>query len=461
MKRRILVVEDDAALLRLLCDELDAEGYAVRQANSVEQARQELRSEGFDLVVTDLRLPDGTGHHVLESAKQAATRPACLVITAFGSVSDAVDALKQGADDFLTKPLEIDHFLLSVERLIEQSFLRRDYARLKQVIQNEDHYGIAGNSPRVQRLREQIAVIADTDGPVLVIGESGTGKELVARSLHAQSGRGNGPFVAINCAGIPGELIESELFGHEAGAFTDAKKKHAGIFRQASGGTLLLDEIGEMPLSLQAKLLRVLQEGSVRAIGASGEEAVDVRVIGATHRNVEDLVSSGQFREDLYYRLETFKIDVPPLRERGDDVELLAHLFLRQHASATGRDIDGFDETALRVLKTYAFPGNVRELSNVVERAVAFCKDGMIRASDLPPRLLDAGVDATSAGTDSEVRSKGADGTDALLHDLPTLEVLQQRYARQVLERTEGNKQRAAAILGVTRSTLYRWLAQD
>lgn len=458
MKRRVLLVEDDAALLRLIRDELDAEGYLVNVATSVATARQQLTETGFDLVVTDLRLPDGTGHDVLETARQCEPRPACLVITAFGSVSDAVAALKRGADDFLTKPLEMDHFLLSVDRLIEQSFLRRDYARLKQVIQSKDNHGIAGSSAQIQRLREQITVIAATDGPVLITGESGTGKELVARSLHAQSARRDGPFVAINCAGIPGELIESELFGHEAGAFTDAKKKHAGIFRQASGGTLLLDEIGEMPLTLQAKLLRVLQEGSVRSIGASGEQAVDVRVVAATHRNVEELVASGAFREDLYYRLETFKLEVPPLRTRDGDVELLAYLFLRQHASSTGRDIDGFDPATLETLNAYAFPGNVRELSNVIERAVAFCQGTLINVGDLPARIPESEGEPSSLTHHSDTPEYGK---EPLLEDLPTLDVLQRRYARQVLERTDGNKQQAAAILGVTRSTLYRWLAQE
>ncbi len=456
MKRRVLLVEDDTALLRLIRDELDAEGYAVEEASTVEDAGRRLVETAFDLVITDLRLPDGTGHEVLALARETTAGPACLVITAFGSVSDAVEALKQGADDFLTKPLEMDHFLLSVDRLIEQSFLRRDYARLKEVIQTEDNHGMVGSSPQIHRLREQITVIAATDGPVLITGESGTGKELVARSLHAQSGRHAGPFVAINCAGIPGELIESELFGHEAGAFTDAKRKHSGIFQQASGGTLLLDEIGEMPLALQAKLLRVLQEGSVRSIGSSEEQNVDVRVIAATHRDVEELVAYGQFREDLYYRLETFKIEVPPLRDREDDVELLASFFLRQHASATGRDIDGFDATALAALKAYAFPGNVRELSNVIERAVAFCTGSLISATDLPVRLLEG-----RGGHAAAQPPQTDDDAGALLEDLPTLEVLQRRYARQVLERTEGNKQRAAAILGVTRSTLYRWLAQE
>ncbi len=457
MKRRILLVEDDAALLRLIRDELDAEGYLVEQATSVDIAQQRLSQNDFDLVITDLRLPDGTGHEVLKTARQSEPHPACLVITAFGSVSDAVAALKQGADDFLTKPLEMDHFLLSVDRLIEQSFLRRDYARLKQAIRGKDNHGIVGNSSEIQRLREQIGVIAATDGPVLITGESGTGKELVARSVHAQSQRRDGPFVAINCAGIPGELIESELFGHEAGAFTDAKKKHAGIFRQASGGTLLLDEIGEMPLTLQAKLLRVLQEGSVRAIGASGEQDVDVRVVAATHRNVEELVASGAFREDLYYRLETFKLEVPPLRARQGDVELLASLFLRQHASTTGRDIDGLDAAALAALNAYTFPGNVRELSNVIERAVAFCRGGLISVGDLPARIPESQGHLSTGRAPNQRET----GNESLVDDFPTLEVLQRRYARRVLERTDGNKQQAAAILGVTRSTLYRWLARD
>jgi DNA-binding NtrC family response regulator len=453
MKKHILLVEDDTALRHLIGDELDATGYRVDSVDSVAAARDALAAGPFDLVVSDLRLPDGTGHEVLAATRDQAVPPACLIITAFGSVGDAVEALKQGADDFLTKPLEMDHFLLSVARLLEQQRIRRDYERLRDVVKSDETHGILGNSDAVKRLRDQLAVVAATEGPVLITGESGTGKELVARALHRCSPRSGGPFVAINCAGIPGDLIENELFGHEAGAFTDARKKHKGIFQQANGGTLLLDEIGEMPLALQAKLLRVLQEGQVRPVGSSREETVDVRVVAATNRDVEDRVAQGAFREDLYYRLETFKLAVPPLREREGDIELLAQFFLRQHATSTGREVSGFSGEALGLLRSYEFPGNVRELSNVVERAVAFCRGEQILSEDLPERLLSR--HAASGGGDS------ATDHGQLLDDLPTLDVLQKRYAHAVLERTGGNKQRAAAILGVTRSTLYRWLSQD
>jgi two-component system, NtrC family, response regulator AtoC len=385
-------------------------------------------------VITDLRLPDGTGHAILESLGGRSSRPACLMVTAFGSVRDAVAALKQGADDFLTKPLEMDHFLLTVERLLERMRMRRELERMRGLVGAGSFHGIVGHSAPMQRLFDQIRLIGRADGPVLIVGESGTGKELVAKAVHAESGRANGPFVAINCAGIPGELIESELFGHEAGAFTGARGRRKGIFAQADGGTLLLDEIGEMPAELQAKLLRVLQEGKVRPVGATGEQEVDVRVLAATHRDVRGLVSDGSFREDLYYRLETFALEVPALRERGDDLELLATHFLRRHAARLEREIDGFDRLALTVLQRYDFPGNVRELSNVVERAVAFCRGGEITVADLPARLTRS----------AESPSHGDGGDDTLTADLPTMEALQKRYARQVLDRTGGNKQRAA-----------------
>lgn len=449
MKARVLVVEDDESLRDLLSDELETEGYGVDTSSDVAAAQAALASAAYDLVVTDLRLPDGSGHQVLEYLNELEQRPACLMITAFGSVRDAVSALKEGADDFLTKPLEMDHVLLTVARLVEQRQMRRELERMRGLVGASSFHGLVGSSRSMQRLVDQIQLIARADGPVLIVGESGTGKELVAKAIHQESSRAGGAFVAINCAGIPRELIESELFGHEAGAFTGARGRRQGIFQEADGGTLLLDEIGEMPAELQAKLLRVLQEGTVRPVGGQKEHQVDVRVLAATHRDVRALVEGGTFREDLYYRLETFTLDVPPLRDREDDLELLATHFLRQHGARLERDIEGIDQTALAALRAYPFPGNVRELSNVMERAVAFCRSGEITVGDLPGRVTQAWSSSTEATSDA---------LETLENDLPSIEQLQRRYARRVLERTDGNKRRAAAILGVTRGTLYRWL---
>ncbi len=465
MKARVLIVEDDRALLDLLCDELETEGFAVDPVGCLADARERLRDTDPDLVVTDLKLPDGSGHDVLELLEDRPERPGCLVITAFGSVRDAVHALQRGADDFLTKPLDMDHFILTIRRLREHRQMRRDLERMRGLIGGEGFHGIMGHSRAMQKLFDHVRLVARADGPVLIVGESGTGKELIARAIHRESSRSEAPFVAINCAGIPSELIESELFGYEAGAFTGAGSRRRGIFQQADGGTLLLDEIGEMPPDLQAKLLRILEDGKLRPVGSEREQSVDVRVLAATHRDVRALVSEGRFREDLYYRLETFMLEIPPLREREDDLELLAVHFLRHHAAGLGRPLEGIDPTALKSLRAYDFPGNVRELSNVMERAATFSRGPRVVEADLPARLLrrlddDEGGD-DDGGDEEEAKEGAVGGWAALTSGLPTMEALQRRYARQVLERTGGNKQRAAAILGVTRGTLYRWLSKD
>lgn len=451
MAERVLVVEDDAGVRELLRDELEAEGLKVHEAGTLASARTALAAHPVDLLVTDLRLPDGSGQALLGEVPELHRPPASLVITAFGGVRDAVAALKSGADDFLTKPLDTDHFLLTVRRLLEHRRLRHELRRYRQLAGGEHFHGLFGSSPGMRRMYEQIRLIAQGEGAVLVLGESGTGKELVAHALHAESSRSEGPFVAVNCAGIPSELMESEFFGHVSGAFTGARASHSGLFRQAHGGTLLLDELGEMPLPLQAKLLRVLEEGRIRPVGASGEEAVDVRVVAATNRDVRSQVRDGALREDLYYRLETYAIEIPPLRARGDDVELLASRFLQEIAARLDRPVEGFSAAALALLKRYSFPGNVRELRNVIERAVLFSRGEEVHPEDFPDRMRQVGQQAL-----------GLDASDqGPFADLPNLETLQQRYARYVLEHTEGNKKQAADILGVTRSTLYRWLDRD
>ncbi|WP_193074747.1 sigma-54-dependent transcriptional regulator [Pseudomonas sp. FME51] len=453
----ILLVEDDRGLRELLQEELEAEGYRVTACADAEQGLQVLHSETPDLLVSDLRLPGADGLSLLPALSQCDTPPAVLIITAFGSVQQAVKALQAGADDFLTKPLEMDHFLLTVSRLLENRRLRNEVRHYRSLLAVEQFNGIIGQSPAMQQLFHNIRQIASADGPVLVQGESGTGKELVARALHDQSSRRSGPYMVVNCGGIPSELMESEFFGHAAGAFTGARNQRAGLFQQADGGTLLLDELGEMPLSLQAKLLRVLQDGKVRPVGSDHEIQLDVRIIGATNRKLTEAVADGSFREDLFYRLETFALQVPPLRARGEDIQRLAEFFLTRFNARQQRSIKGFSDEALALLQSYAFPGNVRELQNAVERAATFCDTPLIEARHLPQRICEQPADQIPASA----ASSGATSPPSVSGDpegMPALETVQRQYIHQVLRATGGNKRRAADILGITRRTLYRWL---
>lgn len=439
-KAMIGVIEDDPALQELLVEELEAEGYKVTAWGSVEAFKKSVTP--LDLVISDIRLPGLSGLSLLESLKNEDNSPALLLITAFGTVDQAVDALKQGADDFLTKPLDVEHLLLSVKRILEHRSLQRELKRYRQ--QQKGPGGLVGQSPSMRKLYDQIERIAPADGSVLITGESGTGKELVAKALHQLSDRAEQSFQAVNCAGIPADLMESEFFGHAAGAFTGAQKKRQGLLKQADGGTLLLDEIGEMPMALQAKLLRVLQEGTIRAVGSDEEETVNVRILAATHQDLEQQVEDGRFRQDLFYRLETFSLRVPPLRERGEDIERLANYFLQQLQKSSDKTVRSISPAALEQLYSYRFPGNVRELQNAIERAFTFSRDDKIAVEDLPQRILD-----------SEHEPDVEYGTE-----WPTLDEYQNQYIRKVLAHAEGNKSKAAEILGVTRRTLYRWLEQ-
>lgn len=457
-RHRALLLEDDAALATLITDELEAEGWELRKAETLADALAGFDAQIPELIITDLRLPDGNGmvlvKQVVERFPQE-KRPGIIVITAFGSVRQAVEALKAGADDFLTKPLDLDHFMICVSRVMENLTLRDEVQRYRSLGLDSDFHGLVGNSEVMRTLYEQIRLTARAQGPVLVWGESGTGKELVARAIHEESERAGQPYLAVNCAGIPQELLESEFFGHAMGAFTGAERGRRGLLQEADGGTLMLDEIGEMPLSLQAKLLRALQDGSIRPVGQDKEERVDVRIIAATHQDLRHKVAEGSFREDLYYRLETFSLRIPPLREREDDMELLAHRFLRQFVIAQGKQTEGCSEPAMLLLRGYHFPGNVRELQNIMERAVAYCTSRRIQPEDLPERLRSGSGQLGS----EQSHAPGADALNLLEGPvLPSMEELQRRYARLVLERVSGNKRRAAALLGIGRRTLYRWL---
>ncbi len=456
----MLIVEDDEALRTLLEEELGDAGYQVASVMDAESAWSHLQQHPVTLVLSDLRLPGADGIELLLKCKQLASPPGFIIITAFGTVEQAVDALKQGADDFLTKPLKLDHLRLSAERVIQTKRLQDEVRHYRKLLAEEGFRGMVGRSEPIHKLVDNIRQIARAAGPVLIIGESGTGKELVAHAVHKESERADKPFIAVNCAGIPPELLESELFGHVAGAFTCAQKARKGLFAEADGGTLLLDEIGEMPLEMQSKLLRILQDGQIRPVGANREVAVDVRIIAATNRSLEQEVSEKRFREDLYYRLETFTLKVPALRDRGDDIELLTAHFINRFNAHMRKQVHGIRPAALERLKGYSFPGNVRELSNAIERAVTFCQKEEIDVDDLPERLR---ASQTGQARNQPLEENAGDSGHRLLKDneLPTLEELEQRYIQYVLDQLDGNKRRAAELLGIGRRTLYRRLENE
>ena len=481
---RILVVEDDQALRLLLDDELAEEGLSIATAASAEEALELLGGAPFDLVVSDVRLPGMDGFELLRRTRELDDPPAFLVITAFGTIDQAVKALRDGADDFLTKPLDLEHLSVRVARILETRRLRSQVERYRQALEGDDFHGMIGRSRTMRSLIRELERVARGRGPVLLQGESGVGKELAARAIHAESDRKDGPFLAVNCAGVPESLLESEFFGHVKGAFSGATGKRPGLFQEASGGTLLLDEIGEMPPPLQATLLRVLQEGTIRPVGSDQPMEVDVRVVAATNRDLDEVLEKGQFRKDLYYRLETFLIRLPPLREREGDLEILTQHFIRRHAARLERSPPRTSPAFLRVLRSYPFPGNVRELENVVERAVTFCEDGTLEPRHLPRRLRegeegpargkgrteegggtngDESPDPGAGGHDPRSEPPPVDPLTALAGSgpLPTLKELEARYIERILEHTKGNKRRAAALLGVSRRTLYRKLDRN
>lgn len=450
----VLVVEDDAGHRELLQEELTEAGYPVTAVATAEEALALLEARSFALVVSDLRLPGADGFRVLERTRVLVPAPGFIMLTGFGTIDQAVAALKAGADDFLTKPIDLEHLRIAAERVLQTRRLRNEVQQYREVLGDQGFHGMYGNSPAMLRLFDLIRRIARSDGSVLITGESGTGKELVARALHEEGPRAGGPFVAINCAGIPETLLESELLGHAAGAFSGARGARKGLFVEADRGTLFLDEIGEMPASMQTKLLRLLQDGQVRPVGANEEVSTDVRIVAATHRDIGDLLAEGSFREDLFFRLETFRIEVPPLRERGEDVARLLDLFLRRQALAQNRPVRRLEPDALRQLLGYRFPGNVRELAGLVERAATLARGDTVRVADLPERVRtdpSGGLEAGAIPTDGGRRGV----------EWETLGELEDRYIRQVLAFTGGNKQRAARILGIGRKTLYRKLGGD
>jgi two-component system response regulator PilR (NtrC family) len=449
---RVLVVDDEPGLRHVLEVTLRRLGHEVVAVPGVRAALEALRQnpQPFPLVLTDLVMPDGSGIDVLSAAKQRAAATEVIVMTAHSTVEAAIDAMRRGAYDFVTKPFSPAEIGAIAQKALEKGSIVTENQRLKAHLDRlePDAREPLGVSPAMARVGELIDKIAPTRTTVLITGESGTGKERVAHLLHDRSDRAGKPFVVVNCGALPEALMESELFGHEKGAYTGAAGRSLGLFREADGGTLLLDEVGELPASLQVKLLRVLQERKVRAVGGGGEVAVDVRVLAATNRDVEADVRQNRFRQDLYYRLNVIRIELPPLRDRPGDVPRLAERFIKRFAAELGKDVRGLTADALRALDAYGFPGNVRELENMIERAVALAGSPAIGLGDLP--VVVAGLPASAAPLLAELPPEGCNLDDVLNE-------LERRLILQALTRTGGVRKAAAKLLGVTfRSFRYR-----
>ncbi len=446
MGGNILIIDDDQALAETLTRAMTRRGFAVSWRTSALEGLNLLDEQDFDVVVTDLHMEGMDGFAFCTRVGENRPDVPVVMITAFGSMESAVAAIRVGAYDFITKPFDVEILNLTLVRACEHRALRVEVKRLRRVenaVRGFDQ--MVGSSPPIAKMKELVDRVADSDVTILVIGESGTGKELVAHDVHRRSRNADGPFVAINCAAIPEQLLESEMFGHVKGAFTDAHSPRQGLFLKANGGTLFLDEIGEMPLGMQSKLLRVLQEKTVRPVGGDQEIPYSARIITASNRDLESEVESHRFREDLFYRINVVRIDVPPLRVRGGDILLLAQHFLAHHAKQAGKHVTGISAPVAEKLAHYAWPGNVRELQNCIERAVALARFDELTVDDLPDKVRAfVAADAPVPGV----------ATDEVL----TLDEVERRYVQRVLAQLNGNKTLAAKLLGVNRRSLYRRL---
>ena len=450
---RVLVVDDELSMRELLEIFFLKEGHEVHTASDGSAGVQRLLEEEYDLVITDLRMPGTHGMVVLERTRELHPDTPIIVMTAYASTETAIKAMKVGAYDYFTKPFKLDEVKVVIDKALERRALVLENRTLRQKLDSRDRFGgIIGRSQRMKEVFSLIRRVARTRTNVLLLGESGTGKELVARAIHNESERKAAPFLVINCAAIPENLLESELFGHRRGTFTGATTDREGLFQAADGGTLLLDEIGEMPLGMQVKLLRVLQERKVKAVGDLRETPVDVRVIAATNRDLREEVRAGNFREDLYYRLNVISIELPPLRERPSDIPLLAHHFLRKYAEEFQKPLRDIDPEAMRMLIRYPYSGNVRELENLIERAVALEDGDRIGPLSLPGslRLQGQGPRPVEPVDSVELPESGID-LEGVVDDV------ERRLIGQALARTGGRKKEAARLLGITfRSLRYR-----
>ncbi|NOX19919.1 MAG: sigma-54-dependent Fis family transcriptional regulator [Nitrospirae bacterium] len=442
----ILIVDDEPLQRGILKTILQEEGYEVFEAGSVDEALELYRKYQPDIVLSDLKMPEKSGIDLLDSLRQGFEYPPTVILmTAYGTISSAVEAIKKGAFDYLTKPLEKETLLIKIRQAMERAGLLKENLNLQKALYKEFNIeGIIGQSDAMKRVLETVKKVAPTSATVLILGESGTGKELIARAIHFNSQRKKGPFTALNCASIPENLLESELFGYEPGAFTGATSRKRGLIESTSGGTLFLDEIGDMPLPLQAKLLRVLQDGEIRRLGGKETFRVDVRIIAATNRSLEDMIKDGSFREDLYYRLRVVTIRIPPLRERREDIPLLVEHFITRYNQEFGKRIKGISKEALQALRNYHWPGNIRQLQSVIERAVILSEGDLIEYDDIKDDILPS---VTRGIMDIEIPDEGI-----------VFEELEKELMRKAMQKANNVAKRAAELLGMSYKTFwYRW----
>ena len=444
--RRVLVVDDEENLRLVVRSFLRRDGYEVETASSGEEALRLIESFGPDFILTDVRMPKMGGMDLLSTLKAKGSEITVILMSAYGSLDLAIEAIKAGAYDYIPKPFKPEELLLTLRKAEERESLRRENRALKLEIREKARFeDLLAKSPEMQAVFKTVAKVADFKTTALITGESGVGKELVARALHFRSGRKKAPFVAVNCGAIPEALLESELFGYRRGAFTDATTDRTGLFEQAHGGTLLLDEVGELPLSLQVKLLRVLQEETIRRLGDVKDIKVDVRILAATHRDLAAETAAGRFREDLFYRINVLTIRIPPLRERREDIPLLIDHFIARNNIRLSTQIRGLSPDARKLLMEYSWPGNVRELENTIERALVLCETDLIMVDDLPDRIKEA---------HDPVQVQLASGELSIKKTTRAIEAI---LIRRALEKTKGNRTRAADVLEIShRALLYK-----
>lgn len=443
MNFKIIIAEDEEITLKHLVYALKKEGYEVTGAKNGKEALDQISRDRFDVLITDIKMPEMNGIELLEKAKETDHEIEVLIITGFGSIGSAVEAMKKGAYEYITKPFDLDELIIKVKNIQERKILKKENVALKAYFGMNKTVSIIAKSGSMQNILGVIEGIRDSDCNILLTGESGVGKSLLAKIIHFTSRRQNMPFISINCATLTEELLASELFGHEKGAFTGAIKTKQGLVEIADRGTLFLDEIAEMSTNLQAKLLKVIEDGEFYRVGGTKPNKVDVRFIAATNQHVSTIISEGKFREDLYYRLNVIEIFIPPLRERRDDIEPLCMYFLQKHLPKSNKKIEGFSKNALEILMKYNFPGNVRELENIIERAIILGKSSLIMPENLPQSLAMFQIETVTPSS------------------IKTLEEINKEYAERVLESVNGNKSKTAKLLGISRTSLWRVLKKE
>ncbi len=448
---RIVVIDDEPAMVEVIATLCRDKGHQVFPYNSAEKAIEQIPNHSPQVVIADIRMQKLGGFDVLRECRELSNPPTVIMITGYGSVETAVEAMKLGAYDYITKPFKIDELQLTVQRALDFNAAVRENTYLKKELKERYRFeNIIGTSPSMQQIYNLIAKVADTDSTILIQGESGTGKELVARALHFNSSRQHHPFIAINCSALPENLLESELFGHRKGAFTGAVQDKVGLFEEAESGTIFLDEINSMAQALQTKLLRVLQERQIRRVGDTKSLPINVRVLAATNESLSEKIKTGDFREDLYYRLAVIPIEMPPLRERLEDIPLLVNHFLHKNAVHMSSEPRKIEPEALEIFARYEWPGNVRELENAVERACALCEEGRIVPEDLPPHVVRYANTAKSASLDASLPV--GQRLDEYIKEQ------ERRYIDETINFNDGSREKAAKMLGISMATLYRKL---